>query len=45
MIYKNWTDIIKPKRLEVDSETHNRFYGKFACEPLECGLAPPWGTP
>jgi len=38
MIYKNWTDIIKPKRLEIDSETHNLFYGKFACEPLERGF-------
>ncbi len=38
MIHKNWTDIIKPKRLEVDSETHDRFYGKFSCEPLERGF-------
>jgi DNA-directed RNA polymerase subunit alpha len=38
MIYKNWTDLIKPKKLEVDGETHNRFYGKFSCEPLERGF-------
>jgi DNA-directed RNA polymerase subunit alpha len=38
MIHKNWTDIIKPKKLEVESETHNRFYGKFSCEPLERGF-------
>ena len=38
MIQKNWTDLIKPKKLEVDSETHNRFYGKFSCEPLERGF-------
>jgi DNA-directed RNA polymerase subunit alpha len=38
MIYKNWTELIKPKRLQVDGETHNRFYGKFACEPLERGF-------
>lgn len=38
MIHKNWTELIKPKRLEVDSETHNRFYGKFSCEPLERGF-------
>ena len=44
MIYKNWTDIIKPKRLEVDSETHNRFYGKFACEPLERGFGTTLGN-
>lgn len=35
MIHKNWTEIIKPKRLEVDGETHDRYYGKFSCEPLE----------
>ena len=34
MIHKNWTDIIKPKRLEVDGESHSRHYGKFTCEPL-----------
>jgi len=44
MIYKNWTDIIKPKRLEVDSETHSRFYGKFACEPLERGFGTTLGN-
>lgn len=38
MIHKNWTELIKPKRLEVDGETHSRFYGKFACEPLERGF-------
>ncbi|MBM4301104.1 MAG: DNA-directed RNA polymerase subunit alpha [Deltaproteobacteria bacterium] len=44
MIYKNWTDIIKPKRLEVDGETHNQFYGKFACEPLERGFGTTLGN-
>jgi len=38
MIHKNWSELIKPKRLEVDTETHNRFYGKFSCEPLERGF-------
>ncbi len=44
MIQKNWTEIIKPKRLEVDSETHNRFYGKFACEPMERGYGTTLGN-
>ena len=44
MIHKNWTEIIKPKRLEVDSETHNRFYGKFACEQLERGFGTTLGN-
>ena len=44
MIHKNWTELIKPKRLEVDTETHNRFYGKFACEPLERGFGTTLGN-
>ncbi len=44
MIHKNWTELIKPKRLEVDSETHNRFYGKFVCEPLERGFGTTLGN-
>jgi DNA-directed RNA polymerase subunit alpha len=44
MIHKNWTEIIKPKRLEVDSETHDRFYGKFSCEPLERGFGTTLGN-
>jgi DNA-directed RNA polymerase subunit alpha len=44
MIQKNWTDLIKPKRLEVDSETHTRSYGKFTCEPLERGFGTTLGN-
>jgi len=44
MIHKNWTDLIKPKRLEVDSETYTRSYGKFTCEPLERGFGTTLGN-
>jgi DNA-directed RNA polymerase subunit alpha len=44
MIQKNWTDLIKPKRLEVDGETHTRSYGKFTCEPLERGFGTTLGN-
>jgi len=44
MIHKNWTEIIKPKRLEVDGETHDRYYGKFSCEPLERGFGTTLGN-
>lgn len=44
MIHKNWTDLIKPKRLEVDGETHTRSYGKFTCEPLERGFGTTLGN-
>ena len=36
-IYRNWRELIRPSRLEVNSETHTQFYGKFSCEPLERG--------
>ncbi len=44
MIHKNWTESIKPKRLEVDGETHDRYYGKFSCEPLERGFGTTLGN-
>jgi DNA-directed RNA polymerase subunit alpha len=44
MIHKNWTDLIKPKRLEVDSESHSRYFGKFTCEPLERGFGTTLGN-
>ncbi len=37
MLYKNWHDLIKPKRLEVDREKLTDRYGKFSCEPLMRG--------
>lgn len=37
-MYRNWRELIKPKRLEVDPEGRSRFYGKFVCEPLERGF-------
>lgn len=44
MIQKNWTELIKPKRLEVDSESHTSSYGKFSCEPLERGFGTTLGN-
>ena len=35
---KNWRDLIKPKRIEVEAESFSDFYGKFICEPLERGF-------
>ena len=35
---KNWRDLIKPKKLEVDKETLTNTYGKFVAEPLERGF-------
>jgi len=36
-MHRNWRELIKPKRLEVDPDGHSRSYGKFICEPLERG--------
>jgi DNA-directed RNA polymerase subunit alpha len=35
---KNWRELIKPKRIEIDSESTTSSYGKFVCEPLERGF-------
>src|SRR5688572_9997843 len=35
---RNWRDLIRPKALQVESETLTDFYGKFTCEPLERGF-------
>lgn len=37
--YRNWHDLIQPKRLEVDQDSHTSTYGKFVCQPLERGFA------
>lgn len=38
-VYRNWTELILPERLEVDTATHTHRYGKFTCQPLERGFA------
>jgi DNA-directed RNA polymerase subunit alpha len=37
-IARNWRDLIRPRKLEVDPETLTQTYGKFTCEPLERGF-------
>ncbi|NVB36798.1 DNA-directed RNA polymerase subunit alpha [Pseudenhygromyxa sp. WMMC2535] len=36
-IARNWRDLIRPKKLDVEGESLTDSYGKFACEPLERG--------
>ena len=43
-MHKNWTELIKPKKLDIDPESHTRFYGKFTCEPLERGFGTTLGN-
>lgn len=35
---RNWRELIKPKRLEIETNEHPDVYGKFVCEPLERGF-------
>ena len=35
---RNWRELIKPERIEVEEETHTEYYGRFECEPLERGF-------
>ncbi|MFV0437020.1 MAG: DNA-directed RNA polymerase subunit alpha [Desulfopila sp.] len=37
--YRNWRELIKPERLEVDRDKYSESYGKFICQPLERGFA------
>ena len=35
---RNWSSLIRPKRIDVDNVTHTRFYGEFTIQPLERGF-------
>jgi len=35
---RNWRELIKPRSIVIDEETHTNSYGKFVCEPLERGF-------
>ena len=35
---KNWKDLIKPKKVEIEEYDRGANYGKFVCEPLERGF-------
>lgn len=44
MQQRNWRELIRPKRLEVDEETLSASYGKFTAEPLERGFGTTLGN-
>jgi DNA-directed RNA polymerase subunit alpha len=35
---KNWRELIRPRRIEVEQESYSKFYGKLTFEPLERGF-------
>lgn len=41
---RNWRDLIKPKKLEVEQSTLTETYGKFVAEPLERGFGATLGN-
>lgn len=36
-MHRNWTDLIRPRGVEIDNETRTPKYCRFICEPLERG--------
>ncbi len=38
IVTRNWRDLIRPRGIQIESETITEFYGKFTCEPLERGF-------
>jgi DNA-directed RNA polymerase subunit alpha len=38
MFQKNWKELIKPKRVNIDAQSASSYYGKFLAEPLERGF-------
>ncbi|RME37863.1 MAG: DNA-directed RNA polymerase subunit alpha [Deltaproteobacteria bacterium] len=43
-MYKNWRDLIKPKRLQVETDSLSDTYGKFFAEPFERGFGTTLGN-
>jgi DNA-directed RNA polymerase subunit alpha len=43
-MYKNWRDLIRPKKLQVETESLTNTYGKFFAEPFERGFGTTLGT-
>lgn len=43
-MHKNWRDLIKPKKLQVEAEALTATYGKFYAEPFERGFGTTLGN-
>lgn len=37
--YRNWHQLIKPEKLEIDKDSRTESFAKFVCQPLERGFA------
>jgi DNA-directed RNA polymerase subunit alpha len=43
-VAKNWRDLIKPRRMDIEPESLSNTYGKFVAEPLERGFGTTLGN-
>ncbi|MBI3181974.1 MAG: DNA-directed RNA polymerase subunit alpha [Myxococcales bacterium] len=43
-VARNWRDLIKPRRMDVEPESLTNTYGKFVAEPLERGFGTTLGN-
>lgn len=43
-MYKNWRDLIRPKKLQAETESLTNTYGKFYAEPFERGFGTTLGN-
>ncbi len=43
-MYKNWRDLIKPKKVQLETESLTKCYGKFYAEPFERGFGTTLGN-
>jgi len=44
MFQRNWKQLIRPRRIEIQTDTATGFYGKFIAEPLERGFGTTLGN-
>jgi DNA-directed RNA polymerase subunit alpha len=44
LIARNWRQLIRPRRLEIEEDESNQTYGRFWCEPLERGFGQTLGN-
>jgi DNA-directed RNA polymerase subunit alpha len=44
VIARNWRELIRPRRLEVEESSMTSTYGRFYCEPLERGFGTTLGN-
>jgi DNA-directed RNA polymerase subunit alpha len=43
-MYKNWRDLIRPKKIQVEAESFTDTYGRFYAEPFERGFGTTLGN-